>query len=86
MTENNVKENIDPLLVRSFAAGNMLKLQNRTAEIMTYMVHDIFGVQLVNGTVDPYSMTSPQMKFSSGIYFVVIKTTDFNKTEKVMVK
>lgn len=53
---------------------------------MTYILYDSDGLQLVNGTVEPYSMTTPDVTFYPGIYFVLIKTNNFNKAEKVIIR
>ena len=84
--ENKVNESLDSTLVRAFTTGNILNIQNRTDEIMTYILHDSAGLQLVNGTVEPYSMTTPDVTFYPGIYFVLIKTNNFNKAEKVIIR
>lgn len=84
--ENKVNESIDSTLVRAFTTGNILNIQNRTDETMTYILHDLDGLQLVNGTVEPYSMTTPDITFYPGIYFVLIKTNNFNKAEKVIIR
>ena len=65
---------------------NFLIDEFATDEIMTYILHDSAGLQLVNGIVEPYSMTTPDVTFYPGIYFVLIKTNNFNKVEKVIIR